>query len=71
MLGRLTPRETDVLKLLCAGRTDEEAGAELGITAASIRHHTRAIQTGLRERSIAALCRQLAPLPSRGPSPKR
>jgi DNA-binding NarL/FixJ family response regulator len=66
MPGRLTPRETEVLELLCAGRTDAEIGAELGITPASVRHHARAIQTGLQERSIAALCRRLA-----GPSGKR
>lgn len=60
MLNRLTKRQVDVLQLLCGGRTDAEAAAELGITPASVRHHTRAIQSGLHERSIAALCRALA-----------
>jgi DNA-binding NarL/FixJ family response regulator len=68
MLGRLMPREADVLRLLCAGCTDDEVGAELGITPASVRHHTRTIQTTLRERSITALCRQLAPATRRPPT---
>lgn len=70
MLERLTSREADVLRLLCAGCTDEEAGTRLGITPASVRHHARAIQTGLRERSIAALCRRLAAA-SAGQPPRR
>lgn len=71
MLGRLTQREAEVLRLLCAGCTDAEVGAELGITPANVRHLTRAIQTGLQERSIAALCRQLAQPPSKRPPTKR
>lgn len=71
MQGRLTPRESDVLRLLCAGCTDAEVGTELGITPANVRHHVRAIQVGLHERSISAICRRLAAPPGRRAPVKR
>jgi DNA-binding CsgD family transcriptional regulator len=71
MLGRLTPLEADVLRMLCAGCTDEEAGDRLGITPASVRHHARAIQVGLQERSIATLCRRLASASTGRPAKRR
>jgi DNA-binding NarL/FixJ family response regulator len=60
VLNRLSKREKEVLQLLCAGCTDTEVAAELGISPANVRHHAKAIQIGLQERSIATLCRGLA-----------
>ena len=39
----LTARETDVVRLLLAGRTYEEIARELGITRRTVRAHVRTI----------------------------
>ena len=57
---QLTETQIGVLKMLCSGQTDREIAATLGISPALVRHHTQAIRDSTGERSISALCRQLA-----------
>ena len=50
-VGRLTPRERDVLKLMVRGRNNREIAAELGIAYTTVRSHVRAVIEKLGARS--------------------
>jgi DNA-binding NarL/FixJ family response regulator len=52
---QLTAREVDVLKLIGQGRTNAEIGAELGISAVTVKTHVSHIfdKLGLRDRAAA------------------
>lgn len=59
-LGRLTPRESEVLRLLARGRTNHEIGNTLHIADKTVKHHVTQIlgKLGLRSRTEAALWMQ-------------
>ena len=46
-MPRLTPRERDVLRLVCAGKTNNEIAADLGISAKTARTHTGMLRAKL------------------------
>jgi predicted ATPase/DNA-binding CsgD family transcriptional regulator len=54
---RLTPRQTEVLRLVASGRTNREVAAELGLTPKTVMHHLGAIYVtlGVRSRSEATV----------------
>lgn len=65
----LTPRQFDVLRLLCAGKPNKVIARDLGLSENTVRVHVSAIfaQLGVGSRSAALLRAQrlgLAPLPS-------
>lgn len=41
--GALTPRETDVLRLIAAGNANKEIGAQLGLTEDTVKSHVKRI----------------------------
>lgn len=63
-----TPREHDVLTLLCRGRTNQEIARALRITEATVKNHLASIYEKLGagnrvEAVLAAQARGLCPLP--------
>jgi DNA-binding CsgD family transcriptional regulator len=56
-LGRLTPREREVLQLLAEGRTMKEVGARLGITPRTVAFHKYQLTEKLGVQSTAELVR--------------
>lgn len=56
-LARLTARERDVLRLLCAGRTAREIGHALGLSPRTVEAHRARCMTKLGARSLAELLR--------------
>jgi DNA-binding CsgD family transcriptional regulator len=54
--GSLTPRETQIIRLLAAGRANKEIGAHLGISERTVANHVQAIlrRTGSANRAEAA-----------------
>ena len=56
-IGRLTPREREVLQLLAEGRTMKEIGVRLGITARTVAFHKYQLSEKLGLRSTADLVR--------------
>ena len=57
-LGMLTPREREVLILVCSGRTHREVAAELGVSVETARRHVRKVYWKLGVRNS----RHIAPL---------
>lgn len=53
----LTPRETDVLRLIAAGYSNREIGESLGMTEGSVKNHTSNVlsKLGARDRTRAVL----------------
>jgi DNA-binding CsgD family transcriptional regulator len=51
----LTPREREVLRLLCAGHADKEIAAALGISRRTASNHVAALRAKLDAPSRAAL----------------
>ncbi len=53
----LTPRETEILKLLARGLVDKEIAAQLGISHRTVHHHNESIfgKIGVSTRGAAAL----------------
>jgi DNA-binding NarL/FixJ family response regulator len=54
----LTDRETDVLRRLVEGRTYDQTGADLGISASTVRTHVRALYRKLQVHSVAEAVRK-------------
>ena len=54
-LAELTPRERDVLGLVCAGRSDPEIAQELGLSRNTVRNHVATLYSkiGVNRRSAA------------------
>ena len=52
----LTPRERDVLELICDGRTNDEISDRLFISARTVDHHVSAVlgKLGVHSRKVAA-----------------
>ena len=57
MLGMLTARESGVLDWLCAGKTDREIGAILGISTRTVEKHLEHVyvKLGVESRTAAVL----------------
>jgi DNA-binding NarL/FixJ family response regulator len=55
---QLTPRQTEILVLVIAGRTHAEIAAELGITSNTLKRHIRHILAACGERQIDAIARK-------------
>lgn len=55
--GKLTPRENDMLKGICRGATDEEIGAELGLSCSTVRNHVASLyrKIGVNRRSAVVV----------------
>lgn len=65
----LTPRECDVLELICSGRSNAEISERLFISAKTVDHHVSAVlaKLGVATRgAAAAVAQQLDHVPSRG-----
>jgi DNA-binding NarL/FixJ family response regulator len=56
-LGRLTPRQTEVLQLLAEGKSNKEIGATLGVTTKTAETHRAQIMTRLDLHSKSELVR--------------
>ena len=56
-LGRLTPRERDVLEELVAGRSNKEVGIELGISPRTVEIHRARLMEKMAANSLAQLVR--------------
>jgi DNA-binding NarL/FixJ family response regulator len=56
-MERLTPQETNVLRLLARGKTDAEIMTELGIASRTLWHHLKSVmeKIGVQERTQALL----------------
>ncbi|WP_328623455.1 response regulator transcription factor [Streptomyces sp. NBC_00354] len=54
----LTPRETEVLRLISAGATNTEIASRLHLSEGTVRNHISRVlsRLGLRDRAQAALC---------------
>jgi RNA polymerase sigma factor (sigma-70 family) len=57
LMGRLTPRETEVMKLVVAGRHNREIAELLGISARTIEVHKARLMAKLQVRSVPDLVR--------------
>jgi FixJ family two-component response regulator len=57
LLGKLTPRESEVLALVVRGKLNKEIAAELGIHERTVKLHRTAITTKLAVPSVAGLTR--------------
>ncbi len=51
----LTPRESDVLRQLCLGRTNSEVSAQLGISARTVEVHRLRLMEKLEAKSAVEL----------------
>lgn len=51
----LSPRETDVLRLLAAGMTTKEAAKELGLAECTVKTYAKAIRAKAGEQSMCAV----------------
>jgi FixJ family two-component response regulator len=58
-LGKLTPREREVLALLVEGRLNKEIGAALGISQRTVEVHRARIREKMQARGVADLIRML------------
>jgi len=47
MLSRLTPRQTEVLRLMCDGLRNAEIAEQLGMTEKTVKAHVSAVLSGL------------------------
>ncbi|MGH7675381.1 MAG: response regulator [Gemmatimonadales bacterium] len=56
-VGRLTPREREVLVLIASGRTNKQIAAELGISPRTVETHRESLMRKLRIRTVAGLTR--------------
>jgi DNA-binding NarL/FixJ family response regulator len=67
LLERLTPRETDVLRLMCRGGTNAEIALALRMGERTVKTHVSAILTkfGARDRTAAVVAALDAGLPTR------
>ncbi|MBW7901483.1 MAG: response regulator transcription factor [Rhodocyclaceae bacterium] len=61
LMGRLTPRETEVMKLVVAGRHNREIAELLGISARTIEVHKARLMAKLQVRSVPDLVRLCLP----------
>jgi DNA-binding NarL/FixJ family response regulator len=52
----LSPREGEILTLLCRGLTAPEVAAELGLSRGSVKNKRRAIYQKLHVRALAQAC---------------
>ena len=57
VIGRLTPREREVMAQVAAGRTNKEAGVALGISPRTVETHRENLMKKLGIRSVAELTR--------------
>jgi DNA-binding NarL/FixJ family response regulator len=53
---RLSPRETEILDLLCRGLTAPQVAVELGLSRGSVKNKRRAIYQKLHVRTLAQAC---------------
>jgi len=56
-VGRLTPREREVLVLIASGRTNKQIAAELGISPRTVETHRESLKRKLRIDTVAGLTR--------------
>lgn len=71
--ARLTPRERDIVKLVCGGLKNKEIAEQLGITAGTVKVHLMHIfeKTGVKDRfELAVHGRKLVGLDQEVPSPE-
>lgn len=54
-LAGLTPRETEILELLCLGHSNKSVSKELGITNSTVEFHRSNLNTKLEAKSLADL----------------
>ena len=73
MIERLTERQRELLRLLCAGKTPREAAAALGVGEGSVYGRMGRIRTRTGQKRIADVCVALAgeapPAPAGRPDP--
>jgi two-component system, LuxR family, response regulator FixJ len=58
-LGTLTPRETEVLKLVTRGKANKVVGAELGVSQRTVEIHRAHVMEKMRASSLAELVRMV------------